>query len=219
MFPRLPRYNGPPRRSARYKYAVRTEEKQIDRKKRMKRKEKERRGEIGTRRAESGESREYSRGRNQSLEKAATQLARRVYRVPGANADDSSFLLGVGYFRLATIFEGDSSRGFAAVLVRVRARWPAQHRPHRRPRRRRETRRQGSRFAGSSDTRAQTVPSCTAASETRSVVGLSSIGGRSLRRDRFNLQSIEDLAICWRFERPEKRYPSERIYSLLRSKV
>lgn len=47
-------------------------------------------------------------------------------RIPGANADDSSFLLDAGYFRPATIFEGDSSRGFAAVLVRVCARWPTQ---------------------------------------------------------------------------------------------
>lgn len=52
-----------------------------------------------------------------------------------ANADDSSFLLDAGYFRPATIFEADSSRGFAAVLVRVCARWPTQH--HRRCRRRR----------------------------------------------------------------------------------
>lgn len=67
-------------------------------------------------------------------------------RVPGANADDSSFLARVGYFRPATIFEGDSWRGFAAVLVRVCARWPAQRR--RPPHLCRETRRQRSRFAG-----------------------------------------------------------------------
>jgi len=48
------------------------------------------------------------------------------------NADDSSFLLDAGYFRPTTIFEGDSSRGFAAVLVRVCARWPTQHRRRRR---------------------------------------------------------------------------------------
>lgn len=72
-------------------------------------------------------------------------------RVPGANADDSSFLASVGYFRPATIFEGDSSRGFAAVLVRVCARWPAQRR--RPPHLCRETRRQRSRFAGIWDPR------------------------------------------------------------------
>ena len=65
---------------------------------------------------------------NQPLEKAALELARRRRVLPGANADDSSFLASVGYFRPATIFEGDSSRGFAAVLVRVCARWPAQRR-------------------------------------------------------------------------------------------
>lgn len=53
-----------------------------------------------------------------------------------ANADDSSFLLDAGYFRPATIFEADSSRGFAAVLVRVCARWLTQHRRRRRRRRR-----------------------------------------------------------------------------------
>lgn len=34
-----------------------------------------------------------------------------------ANTDDSSFLLDASYFRPATIFEADSSRGFAAILV------------------------------------------------------------------------------------------------------
>lgn len=77
------------------------------------------------------------------------RYATSLTRVPGANADDSSFLPSVGYFRPGTIFEEDSSHGFAAVLVRVCARWPAQHRPHRR----RETRRQGSRLAGTKGTR------------------------------------------------------------------
>lgn len=61
------------------------------------------------------------------------QRARRAH-TRSENADDSSFLLDAGYFRPATIFEGDSSRGFAAVLVRVCARWPTQHRRRRRHR-------------------------------------------------------------------------------------
>lgn len=75
--------------------------------------------------------------REQSLENLVAQRVRRVY-TRSENADDSSFLLDAGYFRPATIFEGDSSRGFAAVLVRVCARWPTQHR-RRRGRRRRGT--------------------------------------------------------------------------------
>lgn len=104
----------------------------------MKRKEKEPRGEDRYAGARHGKS---APGEGRPPRLSGT----RGTRVPAANADDSSFLAGVGYFRPATIFEGDSSRGFAAVLVRVCARWPAQHRPHRR----RETRRQGSRAAGS----------------------------------------------------------------------
>lgn len=77
--------------------------------------------------------------RKQSLENLVAQRARRVY-TRSENADDSSFLLDAGYFRPATIFEGDSSRGFAAVLVRVCARWPTQHRRRRRRRRRRHRR-------------------------------------------------------------------------------
>lgn len=57
------------------------------------------------------------------------QRARRVH--PESNADDSSFLFDASYFRPATIFEGDSSRSFAAVLVRVCARWPTQRRRRR----------------------------------------------------------------------------------------
>lgn len=99
-------------------------------------------------------------------------------RVPGANADDSSFLASVGYFRPATIFEGDSSRGFAAVLVRVCARWPAQHR--RPPHRRRKTRRQGSRFAGSWGTRVRQNHSCSSfVSVPRKFHRESLCGGRS----------------------------------------
>ncbi|CAK9795798.1 hypothetical protein ANTPLA_LOCUS522 [Anthophora plagiata] len=67
-------------------------------------------------RSDSGEGRDAT---------SATTTTKK--RVPGANADDSSFLASVGYFRPVTIFERDSSRGFAAVLVRVCARWPAQH--------------------------------------------------------------------------------------------
>lgn len=66
------------------------------------------------------------------------------------NADDSSFLFDAGYFRPTTIFEGDSSRGFAAVLVRVCARWPTQHRRRRRRHHHRGTlRRQADRFTES----------------------------------------------------------------------
>lgn len=72
--------------------------------------------------------------REQSLENLVAQRICRVY-TRSENADDSSFLLDAGYFRPATIFEGDSSRGFAAVLVRVCARWPTQRRRRRRRRR------------------------------------------------------------------------------------
>lgn len=96
---------------------------------------------IGTRGTQEGTS---LSGEGRDATSAST-------RVPGANADDSSFLASVGYFRPATIFEGDSSRGFAAVLVRVCARWPAQRR--RPPHLCRETRRQRSRFAGIWDPR------------------------------------------------------------------
>lgn len=105
------------------------------------------------RRKKERETREnrYARHTGTSFSGEGRDATSASTRVPGANADDSSFLASVGYFWPATIFEGDSSRGFAAVLVRVCARWPAQR--HRPPHLCRETRWQRSRFAGIWDPR------------------------------------------------------------------
>lgn len=132
--PRLVRQTG-------YKYVIERAKRNEDRSKKTPKNEtKIRRGKD----REEEEEGTSTRGTGLSGEgRGATSASTRV---PGANADDSSFLARVGYFRPATIFEGDSSRGFAAVLVRVCARWPAQRR--RPPHLCRETRRQRSRFAG-----------------------------------------------------------------------